>query len=113
MSVLVFPVLIYPPYENIHKSNCMIDSSSATNSTATATAAPSATTSGSGTSVPSPVQTGITSGCNEYYLVKKDDSCYNIEQDRNITKADFNKWNPAVGSDCADLLTGFYVCVGV
>lgn len=111
--MLVFPVLIYPPYENIHKSNCMIDSSSATNSTATATAAPSATTSGSGTSVPSPVQTGITSGCNEYYLVKKDDSCYNIEQDRNITKADFNKWNPAVGSDCADLLTGFYVCVGV
>ncbi|KAJ5872370.1 uncharacterized protein N7529_004723 [Penicillium soppii] len=36
-----------------------------------------------------------------------------IESEYSITAAQFNTWNPYVGSDCAGLWLNFYVCVGV
>ncbi|PYI34514.1 LysM domain protein [Aspergillus indologenus CBS 114.80] len=51
--------------------------------------------------------------CTTYYLVAEGDSCYSIEQAYGISAADFVEWNPAVGSSCASLWKGYYVCVGV
>ncbi|KAJ5087703.1 hypothetical protein N7456_011319 [Penicillium angulare] len=64
-------------------------------------------------STPSPVQSGIASGCTKYYKVQKGDSCQSVEKEYNITAANFLKWNPAVGSDCSDLEVNVYYCVAV
>ncbi|KAJ6071011.1 hypothetical protein N7467_012330 [Penicillium canescens] len=74
------------------------------------TSAPAATGTGS---VPSPVQSGIASNCTKYYKVADGDYCAAVEEKYNISAADFNKWNPAVGSSCGDLEKGVYVCVAV
>ncbi|KAJ5190317.1 uncharacterized protein N7498_009302 [Penicillium cinerascens] len=64
-------------------------------------------------SVPSPVQSGISSDCTQYYKVQGGDTCDKVETDHNISAADFLKWNPAVGSDCKNLELNVYVCVAV
>ncbi|KXG49682.1 Peptidoglycan-binding Lysin subgroup [Penicillium griseofulvum] len=81
-----------------------------TPSPTTSTTKPTATGPGS---VPSPVQSGIASNCNKYYKVQSGDTCNSVEKDKGISAADFNKWNPDVGSDCANLQLDFYVCVGL
>lgn len=63
---------------------------------------------------PTPTQSGITSKCANYYQVKSGDTCANIvAKYGTFSLSDFYSWNPAVGSDCASLWTGYYVCVGV
>ena len=59
------------------------------------------------------MQSGIASNCNKYYKVQSGDTCNSVEKDKGISAADFNKWNPDVGSDCANLQLDFYVCVGL
>ncbi|KAE8392341.1 hypothetical protein BDV23DRAFT_171054 [Aspergillus alliaceus] len=46
---------------------------------------------------PSPTQTGLTSSCNAFYYVQKDDSC----------------WATAAKTNCSGLQPNYYVCVGV
>ncbi|KAI0141570.1 carbohydrate-binding module family 50 protein [Xylariaceae sp. FL1272] len=70
------------------------------------------TTTGNGISTPMPVQTGIASNCNRFYLVKEGDACGDIADTYGITLQTFYTWNPAVGSTCKTLLAGDYVCVG-
>ncbi|KAJ5622273.1 hypothetical protein N7528_005505 [Penicillium herquei] len=73
----------------------------------------SSTTTGDGVSTPSPVQTGIVATCDSFYLVVSGDSCATIASNEGISLTDFYAWNPAVGSSCAYLDLGDYVCVGV
>lgn len=56
---------------------------------------------------------GTIDTCKTWHLVASGDDCWQIEQDNGITAAQFNTWNPQVGSDCAGLWLGYYVCVGV
>lgn len=91
-------------------------SSTATSSTTTLTSSSSAGSAveeptPSGT--PGPIQPGVEVNCNEFYLVVDGDGCYAIAETHGIELEDFYRWNPAVGDDCAALLRGFYVCVGV
>lgn len=41
------------------------------------------------------------------------DTCYDLAEDNGISLDDFYAWNPAVGTSCADLDTGYYVCIGI
>ncbi|CAK7205840.1 hypothetical protein SEUCBS139899_008619 [Sporothrix eucalyptigena] len=64
---------------------------------------------------PSPVQDGIDPSCNSFYKVVKGDTCQKIvdAHKSTLTLANFYKWNPAVGTDCASLYLDYYVCIGV
>ncbi|KAK8050308.1 hypothetical protein PG994_012038 [Apiospora phragmitis] len=52
---------------------------------------------------------------NSYYLVQSGDYCQKIvdKYSGKFTLGQFYTWNPAVGSDCAMLFIGYYVCVGI
>ncbi|KAJ5704838.1 hypothetical protein N7536_000527 [Penicillium majusculum] len=82
----------------------------ATPTTATAT---TSTSTGNGITTPTPVQTGMVSTCNDFYLVVSGDSCSSIATSQGISLTNFYAWNPAVGSSCAYLGLGDYVCVGI
>ncbi|KAL2820421.1 hypothetical protein BJX63DRAFT_380755 [Aspergillus granulosus] len=56
---------------------------------------------------------GIINNCRRYYQVKAGDSCWSIEQQYGITTAQFDLWNPMVGTSCASLWQGYFVCVAV
>lgn len=71
------------------------------------------TTSGNGITTPTPIQTGMASNCNKFYLVASGDTCSAISTTYGISLASFYSWNPAVGSSCSYLDVGDYVCVGV
>ncbi|KAH8163292.1 hypothetical protein CIB48_g4954 [Xylaria polymorpha] len=81
--------------------------------TTTTTTTKATTTSGNGVSTPTPVQTGITTNCNLFYLVQSGDVCDTIVAQYGIALSNFYAWNPAVGSSCTTLIPGDYVCVGV
>lgn len=66
-----------------------------------------------GITTPTPVQAGLISTCDEFYLVKDTDNCYNIAQTYQISLDQFYAWNPAVGSSCATLWPRYYVCVSL
>ncbi|KAL4877580.1 hypothetical protein BJY04DRAFT_230540 [Aspergillus karnatakaensis] len=82
-------------------------SSSPSVTTAITTSAPTAT------NIQQPQQPGLTSSCNDYYFVESGDTCAEIASSNSITLSKFYAWNPAVGSSCAGLQAGYYVCVGV
>ncbi|KAJ5782877.1 hypothetical protein N7457_004651 [Penicillium paradoxum] len=84
-----------------------------TSSSAVVTATTSTTSIGNGITTPSPIQTGMVATCDKFYLVVSGDTCSAIAQNENIPLADFYAWNPAVGSSCASLGLGDYVCVGI
>ncbi|PWY73001.1 hypothetical protein BO70DRAFT_413661 [Aspergillus heteromorphus CBS 117.55] len=71
------------------------------------------TSAGDGITTPSPIQTGMSSTCDKFYLVESGDSCSTIASDAGISLADFYAWNPAVGDTCADLWADDYVCIDV
>jgi LysM repeat protein len=79
----------------------------------TTTAAASTTTSGNGITTPTPYETGMVSDCNAFYLVSSGDSCTTIADAEDITVADIEAWNADVGTDCADIWLGYYICVGI
>lgn len=74
---------------------------------------PPTSTTGRPGSTPTPTQEGMVKGCNDFYMVKAGDGCYDIADAGGILLDNFYKWNPAVKDDCSRLLSGFYVCVGV
>ncbi|KAL4879468.1 hypothetical protein BJY04DRAFT_220064 [Aspergillus karnatakaensis] len=77
----------------------------------TTTTAPPPTTTGTG---PSPTQPGIVGTCTAFYKAQAGDTCQTIAQQKypyiNLLSL-FQRWNPAVGSNCNGLLTGYYYCV--
>lgn len=81
--------------------------------TQTITVAPTTTSSGNGITTPTPYQTGMTTDCNDFYLVTSGDSCSVISSAYGISLTDFYNWNPAVGTTCAYLNVDDYVCVGI
>ncbi|KAK0625193.1 hypothetical protein B0T17DRAFT_265186 [Bombardia bombarda] len=76
-----------------------------TTTTGTSTTSPPLTT-------PTPIQPNMSPTCNRFYLVQPGDGCFAIAASANIPLATFYALNPSVGSDCANLLSGFYVCLG-
>ena len=60
---------------------------------------------------PGPTQTGIVSGCTEWYLAQAGDECGYIAGNYSISLAQFYAWNPAVGSSCQYLVPGDAYCV--
>ena len=62
---------------------------------------------------PSPVQTGMTTGCTAWYLATFGDSCATIPQIfGTFLETDFLSWNPALGGTaCSGLVPGDYYCV--
>lgn len=46
---------------------------------------------------PGPTQTGIVAGCEEWYVVKANDTCTGITKQYSISQAQFYAWNPAIG----------------
>ncbi|OMP85195.1 hypothetical protein BK809_0003863 [Diplodia seriata] len=80
----------------------------------TTTAKPPATTTAAGCAdAPSPTQPGAVCPCRTWHEVGSGNSCQSIEKEYGISAANFNAWNPQVGSDCSTLWLGYYVCVGV
>ncbi|KAJ6114750.1 hypothetical protein N7486_000528 [Penicillium sp. IBT 16267x] len=75
-------------------------STQTTTSTSTATA-----------TVPTNVEPSTVADCTEYHLVVSGDDCETIEAQYDITAAEFNAWNPYVGTGCSSLWLGYYVCV--
>ncbi|POR31926.1 Uncharacterized protein TPAR_07876 [Tolypocladium paradoxum] len=67
----------------------------------------------SGEQTPLPIQTGMTSKCGKFYLVKSGDGCYDIALANKITLSDFYSWNPALNGDCSGLYSDYYACVGL
>ncbi|KAJ5658523.1 uncharacterized protein N7484_002172 [Penicillium longicatenatum] len=82
-------------------------------STATATTTSSSATTGDGVTTPTPYQTGMVSDCDLFHLVVSGDGCYDIAAAAGIALDDFYTWNPAVGTSCAYLYLGDYVCIGI
>lgn len=90
---------------------------SSTSASPTTTPPPTTTkppvSSGTSVSTPSPVQTGITLKCIEFYKVVKDDTCYDIAQNFKVDLAKWYTWNPSVKDDCSGLEANVYVCVAI
>ncbi|RAK98561.1 uncharacterized protein BO80DRAFT_412501 [Aspergillus ibericus CBS 121593] len=83
--------------------------------TTTSSATPAATSTSTATStvtssVPA-VEPSTVADCTEYHLVVDGDDCETIEAQYDITAAEFNEWNPYVGTGCESLWLGYYVCV--
>jgi LysM repeat protein len=55
----------------------------------------------------------MTTSCDAFYDVQAGDGCWQISQDFTINLNDFYSWNPAVGTSCSGLDSGYYVCVGI
>ncbi|KAJ5864836.1 uncharacterized protein N7529_006752 [Penicillium soppii] len=83
------------------------DQSSAT------TASVTTTTHTASSTTPSPLIPSTDADCAKFHYVVADEDCESIESEYSITAAQFNTWNPYVGSDCAGLWLNYYVCVGV
>jgi LysM domain len=79
----------------------------------TTSTTPKSSTPTNGITTPGPIQTGMTSQCNTFYLVQSGDQCGNIASAYGITLANFYLWNPAVGNTCASLIAGDYVCINI
>uniref|UniRef100_A0A8H7XNW2 LysM domain-containing protein n=1 Tax=Psilocybe cubensis TaxID=181762 RepID=A0A8H7XNW2_PSICU len=64
------------------------------------------------TGLPDNVAPGtITDGCTTYYTVKSGDSCTVVEDNFNITLAQFTTWNPEIDSQCTNIEVGLAYCV--
>ena len=88
----------------LRRAHVCVDILGTSNTSATAT---------SSISTPSPIQTGMTSLCDEFHLVETGDECSTIADQYSIALADFYSWNPVVGTSCTNFELGEYVCVGV
>ena len=80
----------------------------------TLTTTTTATTS-TGDPKPSPTQPGLIESCVRFYKTVKDDTCDIIVRlyGGTFTVAEFIQWNPAVGSECRDMWSDTYYCVGI
>ena len=110
-------VYAYPPttptpiLANVTAPNPNTTTAYATSTTAAASMSASATVSSVVT--PTPTHGTMVSNCNSFYYAQANDDCYDIALNHNITLADFEAWNIAVGSNCTGLWADYYYCVGV
>lgn len=72
---------------------------------------PTTTKQTNGISTPSPVQNGMVNNCEKFHQIKSTTTCTSIETYYNLPFDTFLSWNPAVGKDCAALLTNYWVCI--
>ncbi|KAH7017948.1 putative LysM domain protein [Microdochium trichocladiopsis] len=75
-------------------------------------AATTTTSAGNGVATPQPVQSGMTTNCRRFYLVRNGDTCNAIIAAAGIYGPNFYIWNPAIGSACTNLWSSYYVCIG-
>ncbi|KAF3491743.1 LysM domain-containing protein [Arthroderma uncinatum] len=67
-----------------------------------------------GSPIPSPNQSGIIDSCTNFYKAGSHDNCEIIvKKFGTFLLEDFYGWNPAVGSSCMGLWTGYHYCVGI
>lgn len=71
------------------------------------------TSSGNGITSPTPIQPGMVTDCNKFYLVGTGTSCATVASQEGVTVTEIVSWNSGVGSGCNDLWLGYYICVGV
>ncbi|KAI1202455.1 hypothetical protein F5X97DRAFT_319141 [Nemania serpens] len=76
----------------------------------TPTSAPTPTPTGCA-GAPEPTQPGAVCPCKRWHKVQSGNTCDTIQKQYAITAAQFNKWNPQVGANCATLWLGYNVCV--
>ncbi|KAF2445203.1 carbohydrate-binding module family 50 protein [Karstenula rhodostoma CBS 690.94] len=76
-------------------------------------AAPSTTTPGNGITTPSPIQSGIVSNSDSFYMVKSGDNCDKIASANGIISAQIISWNPDVGLTYGNLWLDTYVCISI
>ncbi|KAF8859499.1 hypothetical protein BDZ45DRAFT_358156 [Acephala macrosclerotiorum] len=81
-------------------------------STTTSSAA-ATTTTATAVTTPTPIQTGMASGCTVFYEAKTGDGCYDIATAYGITLDEFYAWNLALDDDCSALWPDYYYCVGM
>jgi LysM repeat protein len=55
----------------------------------------------------------MTTTCDKFYLVVSGDTCSAVASAAGISLTTFYAWNPAVGTDCAYLEIGEYVCIDI
>ncbi|KAH0499713.1 hypothetical protein TgHK011_006888 [Trichoderma gracile] len=72
-----------------------------------ATKRPPSTTS----TMPSPVQAGISPACTSFHKVLLNDTCIGIAQRQKLVLPDLYAWNPALEGDCSGLQANTYICV--
>ncbi|KAK1994861.1 hypothetical protein LX36DRAFT_583537 [Colletotrichum falcatum] len=60
---------------------------------------------------PDPTQPGAVCPCQRWHKVVSGNTCDSIQRQYGITTAQFNKWNPQVGTTCSTLWLGYNVCV--
>ncbi|KAL4742975.1 hypothetical protein BDV11DRAFT_166643 [Aspergillus similis] len=60
---------------------------------------------------PSPLMPSTVADCTEFYYVIPGDSCASIQEAYGLTAAEFNEFNPGMGSDCTNLWLDTYICV--
>ncbi|BCS04473.1 uncharacterized protein AKAW2_80274S [Aspergillus luchuensis] len=102
------------PLYHTNYSALMTPSATATTTASNITAIGGGGSEGSSVvTTPTAVQTGIASDCTEFYYAVQGDTCATIAAAYGITLAEFNEWNPAVGTDCAGLWAKEYYCVAV
>ncbi|KAJ5719736.1 hypothetical protein N7493_007314 [Penicillium malachiteum] len=89
------------------------DSSSSTKDESTSLPSATTATQTATVTVPSPLIPSTDADCTKYHYVVDDEDCETIESQYGIIAAQFNAWNPYVGSDCGSLWLHYYVCVGV
>ncbi|CZS91759.1 uncharacterized protein RAG0_02286 [Rhynchosporium agropyri] len=74
---------------------------------------PSPTTSGNGIATPTPTQATLVNNCDAFYFVVAGDSCETVSAKHGLTAAQFQSWNPSVGSTCSGLWANAYACVSI
>lgn len=73
----------------------------------------SALTPTNGIATPTPIQPGMVDNCDAFHFVVDTEICSTIVKKYGISLSQFYKWNPNVGTDCAGLWLGAYVCVSI
>ncbi|KAF3491976.1 uncharacterized protein GIQ15_01493 [Arthroderma uncinatum] len=83
--------------------------------TTTSTRTTTTATSSTKTTVPppAPTQAGAAANCTKWHTVVSGDGCWDLSNQYGIALSDFYTWNPAVGSNCANMWLGYAVCVGI
>ncbi|KAI2624653.1 hypothetical protein GGS26DRAFT_564572 [Hypomontagnella submonticulosa] len=71
------------------------------------------TTKGNGITTPTPTQPDMVNNCDSFYFVVSGDTCTTIASKSGITLAQFNQWNPSVGTNCQGLWLKAYVCISI
>ncbi|KAF7131457.1 hypothetical protein CNMCM5793_004682 [Aspergillus hiratsukae] len=94
-------------YNQSHVYYGMSDSNTTTSISTAAPTSSSATSTGP----PGPTQTGVVANCQQWYVARAGDTCYDIAATYGITLDEFYAWNPAVGSDCSGLQASDAYCV--